>query len=124
MIHATGAAPPDIAWQRYTDPGLWPGWAPHIRRVEGVSHAVAPGDEGTVVGPLGARVAFTITSVEPEQRRWGWTVKVFNRRVRLDHGIDPAGTGSTAWVDIHLPSPLVALYAPLAKMALQRLVAG
>lgn len=124
MIEATGSAPPDIAWQRYTDPRVWPQWAPHIRGVEGLSQPVTPGDQGTVVGPLGLRVAFTIASVDPEQRRWVWDVHVPTRDVRLEHGIDPAGTGSTAWVDIHLPAPLVRLYAPLARMALRRLVAG
>ena len=63
-----------------------------------------------------------LTALDAEQRRWEWQVHALNRRVRLEHGIDPAGTGTTAWVRIHLPAALVALYAPLAHRALQNLV--
>lgn len=88
------------------------------------SDVVSPGDRGTVVGALGVRVGFIITAVEPGQLQWAWRVQALSRSVRMEHGIDPAGPGSTAWVLIHLPTPLVALYAPLARRALRRLVSG
>ena len=49
----------------------------------------------------------------------------------LDHGVDQPvagalGTtgGSTAWADVHAPRLLVRAYAPLARLALRRLVAA
>jgi hypothetical protein len=44
--------------------------------------------------------------------------------VVLDHGVDPVGAGSSAWADVHAPRLLVRAYAPLARLALRRLVAA
>ena len=123
-IRARGQAPPQIAWERYIDPRCWPQWSPQIRRVDGPRQPVLPGDQGTVVGPAGLRVDFTILEVDPGERRWSWRVAILAGRLTLDHGIDPAGAGSTAWVRIHGPAPVVAPYAPFAWLALRRLVSA
>jgi hypothetical protein len=41
----------------------------------------------------------------------------------MDHGVEPHAGGSRAWAKIHLPTPLALLYAPIARVALSRLVA-
>ena len=127
-IEATGPRPVDDAWEQYTRTAAWPEWAPQIRGVRGVTGRIAPGDRGVVHGPFPVRVPFTIVSVDPSARRWTWRVGVGPLAVVLDHGVDAAraGTtgGSTAWADVHAPRLLVRAYAPLARLALRRLVGG
>lgn len=82
-----------------------------------------PGDHGTVFGPAGARVDFTILEVDPDERRWRWRLDLEVAKLTLDHGVDPVGWGSAAWVRIRAPRLLVAPYAPLAWLALRRLTA-
>lgn len=99
LISAEGPAPTSDVWRRYTHPALWPGWAPQIRRVVTDAEVVAPDVTGTVHGPLLLRIPFRILAVDPAR----------------------AG-GSRAWARVHAPTLLVAPYAPLARLALRRLV--
>ena len=125
-IEASGPRPADDAWEQYTRTSAWPEWAPQIRGVRGVSGRIAPGDRGVVYGPFPLRVPFTIVSVDPTARRWTWRVGVGPLSVVLDHGIDRpvAFEGCTAWADVHAPALLVRAYAPLARLALRRLVSA
>ena len=124
LISAEGPAPTSDVWRRYSRPALWPGWAPQIRRVVTDAEVVAPEVTGTVHGPLLLRIPFRILAVDPERQRWTWRVGVGPLGVVLDHGVDPARAGgSRAWARVHAPTLLVAPYAPLARLALRRLVA-
>jgi hypothetical protein len=125
-IEASGPRPVDDTWEQYTRAAAWPEWAPQIRAVRGVTGHIAAGDRGVVHGPFPVRVPFTIVSVDPAAHRWTWRVGVGPMSVVLDHGVDPDGPaeagGSTAWADVHAPGLLVRAYAPLARLALRRLV--
>jgi hypothetical protein len=121
-IEATGPRPADDAWEQYTRTSAWPTWSPQIRAVRGVDGRIAPGDRGVVHGPFPVRVPFRIVAVDAEARRWTWRVGVGPLAVVLDHGVDPVGGGSSAWADVHAPALLVRAYAPLARLALRRLV--
>ncbi|WP_200958021.1 SRPBCC family protein [Nocardioides sp. Soil805] len=127
-IEASGPRPVDDSWEQYTRPAAWAEWAPQIRSVRGVGGRIAAGDRGVVHGPFPVRVPFTIVSVDPDARRWRWRVGIRPVTVVLDHGVDPVepgGTGgTTAWADVHAPALLVRAYAPLARLALRRLVGG
>jgi hypothetical protein len=123
-IEATGPRPVDDAWEQYIHTPAWPTWAPQIRDVRGVDGRIAPGDRGVVHGPFPVRVPFTIVAVDPAVRRWTWRVGFGPLGVVLDHGVDPVGSGSSAWADVHAPRLLVRAYAPLARLALRRLVAA
>ena len=126
-IEASGPRPVDDTWEQYTRPAAWPAWAPQIRAVRGVTGRIGAGDRGVVHGPLVVRVPFRIVSVDPVARRWTWRVGVGPVGVVLDHGVDPGGSGgsgSTAWADVHARALLVRGYAPLARLALRRLVAA
>lgn len=127
-IEASGPRPVDDTWEQYTRTDAWSEWAPQIRSVRGVSGHVRAGDRGVVHGPFPVRVPFTIVSVDAAAHRWTWRVGVGPLGVVLDHGVDadPAGTtgGSVAWADVHAPRLLVRAYAPLARLALRRLVGG
>jgi len=121
LLAATGPADLDEVWTRYSTPDRWPEWAPQIRSVS-CSGPFNPGTSGTVHGPWPARIPFQIRSVDPSARQWSWRVGVGPLGVVMDHGVEESGSGTRAWVRIHAPAPLVAPYAPIARLALRRLV--
>lgn len=124
-VAATGRAGPEEVWARYAVPARWPEWSPQIRRVDTADPdaPVGVGTRGVVRGPVGAAVPFEVTEVDGAARRWTWRVRAGFVPLHLEHGVDPAGAGARAWVRISGPFPMVAAYAPLAHLALRRLVA-
>ncbi|MGY1724037.1 SRPBCC family protein [Blastococcus sp. SYSU DS0533] len=124
-LHATGAAPPAVVWERYAVPTRWPGWAPQITGVELPADRLATGVSGRVRGPLGWAVPFTVEEVDEAARRWSWAVSVGPLRVHLLHWVTagPDG-GTTTGLRLSGPAPLVLAYAPAARVALARLVRG
>jgi hypothetical protein len=119
---ASGPLPAGEVWRRYAEPSRWPGWAPQIRGVETAAARIAPGVTGTVRGPLGLPVRFTITDVDEAARRWAWDARVGPIRMHLRHGVDADGPGSSTWLTARGPAPVLMAYLPLARFALHRLV--
>jgi len=143
-LSATGAAHPDEVWDRYTRPARWSRWSPHLREVDYPDAVIRPGTTGRVTGVGGVVAVFRIDAVDHEARTWSWSVRSGPLRVSFDHGVDAAGAeppgtdragadragadsghvgGSTAWLVTHAPWPVAVGYAPLARLALGRLVA-
>jgi hypothetical protein len=122
-VDAVGSVAPEEAWRRYSRASLWPTWAPQIRGVSGAGDPVRPGDRGWVRGPWPLRVPFTILDVVDDERRWSWRVGLGPAAVVMEHGVEALDVGSRAWVRIAVPAVLAAPYAPLARLALRRLVA-
>lgn len=122
VVDAEGPAAPDEVWHRYSHASRWPTWAPQIRRVSGAGDPIAAGDRGWVHGPFPLRVPYTVLDVVPARRSWTWRVGRGPLSVVMSHGVDVLDVGSRAWVRIDLPAPLALPYAPLARIALRRLV--
>ena len=104
-------------WAAYADTSRWATWAPQIHRVD-PNGPLEEGMSGVVEGPIGARARFEVTFVDEAARRWTWKVWIGPAQLTIDHEVDD---GLTA-VEIAGPAPLVIAYAPLARMALTRLV--
>jgi hypothetical protein len=123
---ARGGLPAEEVWERYADPHRWASWAPQIRRVDTAAARIAPGVTGTVHGPLGLRIRFTITDVDEAGRTWAWevtpSVPPLPLHLRLEHGVDDRPQGSATWLTIRGPAPVVAAYLPVARIALEFLV--
>ncbi|HSK26424.1 MAG TPA: SRPBCC family protein [Jiangellales bacterium] len=127
-LEARGDASPDTVWERYAEPARWPGWSPQIRRVEldGRRDRLAPGLTGAVhsYGPVPVR--FTVSAVDEDARTWSWTVSVGPVHLALDHSVAPDdrvdGRGTLTTLAAHGPWPVLLAYAPLARLALGRLV--
>jgi hypothetical protein len=125
---ATGAVDTDEVWERYTQPRWWPVWSPHLREVDYPDAVIRPGTTGRVTGVGGVVAVFRIEAVDHEARTWSWRVRSGPLRLSLDHGVDAAGVGSdhpggsTAWLVTHALWPVAAGYAPVAHLALGRLV--
>jgi hypothetical protein len=119
---ASGPAAVEVVWKRYAEPDRWPEWAPQIRRVDTDAGRIAPGVTGTVRGPLGLPVRFTITAVDELERRWAWDARVGPVRLHLRHGVDADGPGTSTWLTARGPALVLMAYLPLARFALHRLV--
>lgn len=122
-LSATGGAAADLAWRRYAEIGLWRTWAPHLTGADASGARIAAGVTGRVhvLGLL--RLPFTVTDVDDPRRRWSWVVRLGPLRLALEHGVDVHPRGSRTWLVMSGPAPVLLSYAPLAWLALRRLVA-
>lgn len=122
-LHATGDVDPAEAWDRYARPARWADWSPQIRRVSASADRLVPGMTGRVHGPLGVSVPFVVDEVDEVARTWRWTVEVGPLSLELVHDVRAAADGGTrTGLSVRGAAPLVLGYAPLAQLALQRLV--
>lgn len=124
-LTARGDATPDLVWERYARTDLWSSWSPQIRDVQYVAPRIAAGTDGHVVGPLGLRVHFVIETVDETARTWRWRVDVGPVRLQLLHTVaaDTAqGAATITRLAMTGPAPVLLGYAPLARLALARLV--
>ena len=127
-LSAHGSAPASLAWERYADPALWSTWAPQIQRVETDMDRLRPGGTGEVRAGLLAHptlgLPFTVLHVDESAREWSWRVRLGPVALHLEHGVTPHLRGASTWLRVHGPLPVVLGYAPVARMALSRLVAA
>ncbi len=125
-VAASGPADPDAVWDRYVNPARWPEWSPQIMSVDYPDQSLSPGGTGTVHGPCGIAVTFEILAVDPDKRCWSWRVMILGVVLTLDHDVHAlhtdGATGTRTTLDISGPVPLVIGYAPIARVALSRLV--
>lgn len=120
---ARGRAPAGLVWTRYLRPALWSTWSPQIVSVDYPGEQLAAGSGGTVHGWLGLRVGFTVDEVDLINRAWSWTVRLpLGVRLALRHTVSADGAGSRTGLVVDGPLPVVLAYAPLARIALQKLV--
>lgn len=115
-LEARGPASAEVMWSAYADTSRWSAWAPQIRRVDPEGPLVE-GMEGQVHGPWGANARFEVTLVDRAAGRWAWRVHAGPARFRIGHEV---ADGMTA-VEIQGPAPFVLAYAPVARLALERL---
>jgi hypothetical protein len=129
-LAATGPTTADEVWERYAQPALWSTWSPQIRRVEMVGDRLSTGATGRVVSLLGLSADFEVDTWDEEEWRWSWTVRpraallpgVPMPRLHLGHGVRSTTAGTLTWLRLSGPLPLVVMYAPVARLALHRLV--
>lgn len=121
-ITATGALQAQAAWERYAVLSTWPTWSPQIRYVECAEDRLAAGLTGRVHGWFGVTANFEVLSVNELDRTWSWRARSGPVTLTLHHAVLPVSDGSQTNLEIEGPAPAVLLYAPLAKVALRRLV--
>ncbi|MFI9392862.1 SRPBCC family protein [Streptomyces bauhiniae] len=121
-LRASGAACPGTVWERYASVGQWASWSPHIKAVHCVARRLRPGMSGTVESVAGIRAAFVVEAVDDDRRTWTWRVRLGRIRLRLHHEVRPQGRGATTSLTMHGPRLVLFAYAPLARLALHRLV--
>lgn len=107
-------APATVVWEQLATTRHWPGWGPTVRAVDPADAEVTPGMRGTVTTPVGLRLPFEVTDVDPG-RRWHWRVAGVTA---TDHLVQPDGDGCVATIRIPTWAPF---YAPVCALALRRL---
>ncbi|WP_405550558.1 SRPBCC family protein [Streptomyces sp. NBC_01171] len=121
-LRASGAACPETVWERYASVDQWASWSPQIRAVHCLGRRLRPGMSGTVESVAGIRAAFVVEAVDDDRRTWTWRVRLGRVRIRLHHEVRPRGRGTTTSLTMHGPRFVLFAYAPLARLALHRLV--
>lgn len=120
-LRARGRASSDVVWERYADLDQWTQWSPQIQGVSAPDRRLRPGLAGQVRGPFDVKVSFTVTEVH--ERSWSWVVALpLGARLHMTHDVTTLDSGAAASLRITGPAPLVLTYAPLAQLALHRLV--
>jgi len=123
-LAAAGPAEPAVAWQRYAEVAAWPTWSPHIVSTEADAEQIAPGVTGRVHVVGGLRLPFTVTAVDAPHHRWSWVVALGPVALTLHHEVRDHPLGSATVLVMEGPRPVLLAYAPLAWVALRRLVAS
>lgn len=123
-VSAAGPASPDVVWDRYVRPAHWSEWSPQIRSVDYPDDELSAGGRGVVHGPCGLAVSFEILDVDLQNRSWSWRVTLPAITLHLLHEVEPAvgGAATSTSLEITGPAPIVLGYAPIARLALGRLV--
>ncbi len=117
-LRARGPASKYEIWSRYRDPQRWPEWSPHVSEVR-ADGPLRPGLEGQVVGRLGVTASFEVLEVDEDAMRWTWAVRSGPIRLQIEHEVEEGSAGLV----ISGPAAAVFAYAPVARLALRRLVA-
>ena len=107
-------APAAAVWEQVAHTRHWPAWGPTVRGVDPADALVQPGLRGTVTTPVGVRLPFLVTDVEPGHR-WHWRVAGVPA---TDHLVEPDGDGCLATFRIPAWAPF---YVPVCRAALRRI---
>lgn len=121
-LSASGAARPEAVWERYASVDQWASWSPQIKAVHSVSRRLRPGMSGSVESVVGIRAAFVVEAVDDDRRTWTWRVRLGRIQIQLHHEVRPHEHGTTTSLTMHGPKLALLAYAPLARLALHRLV--
>lgn len=121
-VSATGDLHPHAVWERYARLSEWTTWSPQIRWVEATQARLVPGLTGTVHGLCGVRAGFEVLGVDEELRTWSWRARSGPVELLLHHAVLARDDGTEATLEITGPAPAVLAYAPIAEVALRRLV--
>lgn len=101
-------------WERLARTRHWSDWGPTVVATDPADALVEPGLRGTITTPVGVRLPFQVTAVEPG-RRWAWRVAGIPA---TDHLVEPDGDGCLATIRIPTWAPF---YAPVCALALRRI---
>ena len=108
-------APPAAAWGVLVDTRSWPAWGPSVREVRCDPPVLrVAGQRGSLRGPVGPWVPFTITELEPGHR-WSWRVAGVGA---TGHRVEPTATGCRVVFEV---PRLAAPYALVCRLALARI---
>lgn len=106
-------APAAAVWEQLARTRHWPHWGPTVTAVDPADAEVRAGLRGSVRTPVGVRLPFEVTHVQPG-RQWAWRVAGVPA---TDHVVEPDGDGCVATIRIPSWAPF---YAPVCRIALRR----
>ena len=118
----TGELDPHAVWERYANLSEWKSWAPQIRWVECAQDRLVPGLTGRVHGLFGVTADFEVLTVDESRRTWSWRARSGPVTLTLHHAVLEATEGTQTTLEMDGPALAVLPYAPVAQVALRRLV--
>jgi hypothetical protein len=125
----TSSASPAAVWALWSDPGTWSDWDPAVEGVA-LDGPFAEGATGTMTLGGGLEAPVVLEVVE-EGRRYLDRLTMGDLVIRIDHVVEPTGTGSeiTVATTIEGPGaedvgPMVTTDAPTAMARLVELAEG
>jgi hypothetical protein len=122
-LRVYGRARASEVWNRYMDTRRWHEWSPQIHSVDtSDGPMVVPGLTGSMRSFAGPAVRFRVIDVNQATRTRTWQVRVGPVRMILEHIVADLGQGSATSLRLRGPGPIIVGYAPLAYVALRRLV--
>ncbi len=121
-ISASGPLHPHVVWERYAELSEWKDWSPQIRWVDATGARLTPGLTGTVHALFGVTTDFVVLDVDEAQRSWTWRATTGPISMVLHHAVRDHLGGTVTTLSIDGPAFLPLLYAPVAEVALRRLV--
>ncbi|MFB9378787.1 SRPBCC family protein [Kineococcus gynurae] len=123
-VQVRGPAAPQRVWEDYAQFANWSRWSPQIRGVATDRPRITAGAVGQVLGPAGLRVDFRILDVDEAARRWTWRVGLGAVGMTMRHSVIGIPGGTLTGLLIGGPGPAIHAYAPVARLALRRLVSA
>jgi hypothetical protein len=122
-LRADGPVAADAVWQRYLVPACWSTWAPHITGVDCTDQVITATTTGRVRTLFGLSLPFDVLDLDHAARSWRWSVHgPYGMRMTLRHTVTATAEGSATDLAVYGPPVLVLGYAPVAQLALHRLV--
>lgn len=120
------SAPAEAVWTLWADPGTWSTWDPAVDEVR-LDGAFEDGATGTMTLTGGIEVPLTLEAVEPG-RRYVDELSMGELTIRIDHVVEPSGSGAEVMVSTVVTGPgaegvgpMVIADAPRAMSALVEL---
>ena len=117
------SAPAEAVWTLWADPATWSTWDPAVEEVR-LDGAFEEGATGTMTLPGGIEVPVTLEAVEPG-RRYVDVLSMGELTIRIDHLVEPSGSGAEVTVSTVVSGPgaedvgpMVIADAPRAMSAL------
>ena len=121
-LSAAGGASPGRPGSATRRSRAGPGGRRRSARSPAARRGSAPAPPAACARSLGVGVDFVVDSVDETARVWVWTVRKGPLTLHLDHRVVSEGSGTRTTLGMAGPLPVLLAYAPLARLAIGRLV--
>ena len=116
---AESEARPHDVWVRYLDVDRWCEWSRHGVERSHLDGPFAAGTKGRSKAPGSPTLRFELVAVEPDAG-FVSAAKLPGGRLRFEHVIEPAGSGSRITHRFALDGPLAFLYTPVVRRGVEK----
>jgi hypothetical protein len=116
---ASSAADPSAIWRRYLDVEHWRDWSRYGVEWSRIDGPFEVGTKGKSNPPGALALSFRLVAVEPNSM-FASEARLPGARLRFEHVIEPAESGSRITHRVELDGPLAFLYARPVRKGVER----
>jgi hypothetical protein len=117
--NANSSASPEAVWRRYVDVEHWSDWSRHGVEWSHIDGAFEVGTKGRSKPPGLPAGRFQLVTVEPDSR-FITVTKLPGSRLRFEHHVEPALSGTSIRHTATIDGPLAFVYARLLHKSIER----